>query len=179
MKITLSPEIIEKCQKFAEDRLTLSGALYKLRGEQNKAKMIEDIMIGTMGEFGVYAHLKNKGIEVSEPDLKIYEKRKKTFAADLSNEEIDIAVKSQSQSSIRKYGVSFLFQRSDKLVSSPGNRAYIAFTSVDGSVVEIVGIVKAVDLLPYYAECKVPMYRGTKVALYLKDFQDKISLESL
>ena len=179
MKISIDAETYQKCRKFAEDRLALSANLYKRRGEHNEAKISDDILIGTLGEFGVYKYLTEKGILVSEPDLKIYEKRNKTFASDLRNETLDIAVKSQAPSSIKRYGASWLFQRSDKLVSAPNDRSYIAFTSVDGMVVEILGIVKAVDLLPYYAECKVPMYRGTKVALYLKDFQGKIDLESL
>ena len=181
MKIVIDSKTVEKCRKFAEDRLVLSANCYKWRGEQNKSKMIEDILVGTLGEFGVYEYLKQKGIQVSEPDLKIYEQKRKSHSADLQSEEFKFHVKSQTSRSISRYGHSYLFQQKDKLVLSPSAMDFVCFTSVDldGRVVEVHGVVKGVDLVPFYSECKVPMYRHTKCALYLKDFQDKINLESL
>jgi len=181
MKWTIPPEILERCRKFAEDRLVLSANCYKWRGEQNKQKMVEDIIVGTIGEFAVYEYLKQKGVLVSEPDLKIYEQKRKSHSADLQNEEFKLHVKSQTSRSISRYGRSYLFQQKDKLVHSPSDVDYICFTSVDldGMVVEIQGIVKAKDISQYYAECKVPMYRGTKTALYLKDFEHLVDLAAL
>lgn len=181
MIITLSDEIVSRCKKFAEDRLTLSANLYKWRGETKQDKMVEDIVIGTMGEFGVYSYLCSKGIVVSEPDLTIYSQRNKKHGADLIGEKHRINIKSQSASSVKRYNHSWLFQRTDKLVSVPSDIDFCAFTAVDGVLnqVEIVAVVRAKDLIPYYAECKVPMYRHSKVALYLKDFQSEIDLQVL
>ena len=178
MIITLEPSIVEKCKKFAEDRVVLSAKLYKHRGETKTEKMIEDIIIGTMGEFGVYNYLSSKGVVVSEPDLQIYDKRNKKHGADLIGTEHRINIKSQSTSSIKRYGHSWLFQRTDKLVSVPSDMEYCAFTAVDGvlNTVEIVAVVRAKDLIPFYSECRVPMYRHSKLALYLKDFQSEIDL---
>jgi hypothetical protein len=169
-----------KARNFAESRINLSKNVYKWRGEDKVEKMIEDIMIGTIGEFGAHTHLTDMGLSVSEPDLKIYTAKEKSHSADLISENYNFHVKSQSSKSIKRYGASWLFQRMDKLVIKPEDKDYICFTSVLGHNLEwevkLLGIVKARDIIPFYEECKVPAYRHTKIALYFEDFQGKVDL---
>ena len=89
--------------------------------------------------------------------------------------QIEVHVKSQSLKSEKRYGQSYLFQRSDKLVSSPKVEDVMAFTTVDvkNESVEVVGFVnsKIMADLKLYGECEVPRYRHTKVAVYLKELE--------
>ena len=124
--------------------------------------------MGSVGEYGVYKHLQSNGIDVCKPDLKIYEARNKSFDADLFNDDVKIHVKSQSVASAKRYGNSWLLQRSDRVTKDPGANEYFAFTNVDGRDVTILGIVKCRDIIKkeLLDECKVPSYRHSKYALY-------------
>jgi hypothetical protein len=176
MKIKVSDYIYKKCVKFAEDRMGGSADLYTYRGEKNKAKMFDDILIGTLGEWAAYKFLKDLDIKVSKPDMKIYEKRRKSFDADLTNDKFKFHVKSQSVVSRKRYGSSWLLQRSDKVVSDPQDGEYFILTCVEGKEVEILACIFIRDIVnnQLWGECKVPRYRHSKVALYLDDLNDNI-----
>jgi hypothetical protein len=179
MIIKLGKVVYNKCVRFANKRMEGSKSLYAYRGESNMSKMKEDIVIGTFGEFGVYDYMVSKNYDCSDPDLKIYEKRKKSFDADLVSGEINIHIKSQGVSSAKRYGNSWLLQRSDSLVKNPSDKDLICFTSVnlDTREVIILGFIWAKDIVDNdrFAECKVWKYRTTKVALYFKDLEDLVT----
>ena len=139
MIIKLSKYHLNKCEKFADDQLKGSAKLYAYRGESSKIKMREDIVIGKLAEVGACKFFKSK-----KPDFTIYERSKKSYSADLKLGNMRIHVKSQSKESIRKYGHSWLFQRSDQRARE----------------------------INKWGECRVPRYRHSKVALYLKEIQD-------
>lgn len=176
MKIKISDYIYKKCVKFAEERMGGSADCYFYRGEKNKAKMLDDIIIGTLGEWGAYKFLNSIDIKVSKPDMKIYEKRRKSFDADLVSEKFKFHVKSQSVISRKRYGSSWLLQRTDKVVSSPEDGEYFILTSVVDKEVEILACIFVQDIAnnDLWGECKVPRYRHSKVALYLDDLTDNI-----
>lgn len=180
MIIELDKTIIDKCTDFANKRIEGSSNLYRYRGESNKDKMIEDCIIGTLGEFAAHKYLSDKGIVVSEPDLTIYETKRKSFSADLFNEELKIHVKSQSEKSFKRYGMSYLLQRKDRIITSPENNEYFVFVKVGGIFCEIVGTCKIKDIVDnsLWGECKVPSYRHSKVALYIDEL-GSIDLEVL
>jgi hypothetical protein len=175
MKLTISKYIYDKCVQFAHDRIDGSASLYKYRGESNKNKQIEDIVIGTCGEWGAYRFLKEHGYEVAKPDMKIYENSRKSFSADLTDGDALFHVKSQSVISRERYGSSWLFQRSDALVRAPEPEEYLVLTSVDGREVEILAVIDANLICKHdlWGECKVPRYRHSKVALYLDQIPSK------
>ena len=60
MQIELSKYFLDKCKKFAEDRIKDSSQIYKWRGEVSSSKMIEDCVIGTLGEWGAFKYLESK-----------------------------------------------------------------------------------------------------------------------
>lgn len=174
--IQLNQPLIDKCQAFALERIGLSEDLYRKRGEARKSKMVEDICVGTMAEWACYSYLKDKAascVEITEPDMTIYEKRKKSFSPDLQytavTEVFNIHVKSQTHESANKYGASWLFQKEDKLFKSAGENDYIAFCLVEGSKVDIMAIVKVLELVErdLLAEPKVFQYKHSKKAIYL------------
>lgn len=171
MRVKINSYYKKRCWEFAEKRINGSKNVYAYRGESNMEKMKQDIFIGLMAEWACYKYLKSKGIEVSKPDMKIYTGRRKSYAADLMNDDLKIHVKSQGVVSAKRYGLSWLGQKTDRLWTSPDPDDYIMFTQVDGNEVEIKGVVKASDIVnnDILAEPKVPRYRDTKIALYWND----------
>jgi hypothetical protein len=172
MLVNISKRIFNRCEKFALKRINGSADCYAYRGETRKDKMIQDVIIGTMGEWAVEAHLASMGYECTEPDMKIYKKKRKSFDADLYVDDIEIHVKSQGLVSAKRYGNSWLLQRNDKIVSDPKPNQLFAFTNVDldNRVVDILGYCWADDMV--YGECKVWAYQKTKVAIYLPDIEE-------
>jgi hypothetical protein len=176
MIVKIGKAAIDKCIKFADERIEGSKNLYTYRGESNLSKMREDLEIGVVGEMGVYKYMVDKGYECSKPDLKIYEDRRKSFDADLFSGDIKIHIKSQGIGSAKRYGNSWLFQRSDSLVKNPSEHDLICFTNVnlEAKEVTVLGFCWAKDIVnnDKFAECKVFRYRHTKVAIYFKDLED-------
>lgn len=171
MKIVVSESVYKRAKEFASNRMKGSNTLYKFRGESNEEKMYEDILVGLVGEWGVYEYLKKKGIEVNKPDMNIYTSRNKSFNADFRSETDAYHVKSQTVASIKKYGHSWLLQRTDRIVKQPAENDHFVFTKVDGREVEILGLYKCKNIV--YGECKVPRYRFSKIAVYLEEQKDE------
>jgi len=145
-QIKISQKIIDECREFAEARINKSSALYSYRGESRVEKMIEDIVYGTVGEWGAYKYLRKCGVEVSKPDMEIYEKQRKSFSADLFNNKYSYHIKSQGVNSKNKYGSSWLLQRRDKIVTNPGEFDYFIFCTVELPYVTVEGVVKCKDV---------------------------------
>lgn len=183
MEIELSRYIKNKCIDFAETRIDMSSKLYSYRGKTSREKMVEDIVVGTMGEYAVYNYLKSQNVITCKPDTKIYENRRKSYDADLVGPDIKVHVKSQSVDSAKKYGNSWLLQKTDKVIKDPGCNEYFAFCEVDVDTrkVRILGIVKCRDIVKneLLGECKVPYFRHSKVALYMSEICDKLSKRKL
>ena len=175
MKIKISKYLLGKVEEFAYKRINGSKALYEYRGESNISKMEEDIMVGTLGEYAIYQLLRQQGHKCTKPDLKIYEKRKKSFDQDLIADDFKIHVKSQSLKSEKRYGRSFLFQRSDKLLTKPDTNDFLAITNVDlvNREVNVIGFINVPVMvkLGLIGECSVPRFRTTKVAIYIDDIE--------
>jgi hypothetical protein len=117
MKLThkLFPEDVVRCGYFADAQVPTSKITYAKRGQTNPDKIKRDIVTGKMGELGVHRAFKDEGYITSEPDFAIYKGRGKSFAADLmlaiGDEPIQqIHVKTQSADSMKRYGLSWIFQ---------------------------------------------------------------------
>jgi hypothetical protein len=84
-----------------------------------------------------------------------------------------IHVKSQSKLSVQKYGHSWLFQRSDQIVRNATPFDFLILTCVDLDKLEvtILKVIRAREINKW-GECRVPRYRHSKVALYLKEIED-------
>ena len=168
MKIKISKYNYNKCVDFAQQQLKTSSKLYAYRGEQNKEKILDDIVIGKLAELGVQKFLKS-----SKPDFTIYERKKKSYSPDLRLGNLRVHVKSQSEESVSRYGHSWLFQRSDQIVRNATPFDILVLTCVNRRKREvyILKLIRAREINKW-GECKVPSYRHSKVALYLKEIQD-------
>ena len=168
MIIKLSKYHLKKCEKFADEQLKGSAKLYAYRGENSKLKMREDIIIGKLAEVGACKYFKSK-----KPDFTIYERKKKSYGPDLRLGNLRVHVKGQSEESVKRYGHSWLFQRSDQIVRNATPYDVIVLTSVSVRKLEvhILKLIRAREINKW-GECKVPQYRHTKVALYLEEIKD-------
>ena len=168
MKIKISKYNYKKCVDFANKQLKTSADLYAYRGEAKKEKMVYDIIVGKLAELGVTKYLK-----CSKPDFTIYERKKKSYSADLRLGNLRIPVKGQSEESVARYGHSWLFQRTDGIErkATPYDVIILTEVSVRKLEVRILKLIRAREINKW-GECKVPSYRHSKVALYLKEIED-------
>lgn len=153
-----------------------SEKLYRLRGELRNSKIWEDVYIGAVSEFAAYEYLNSIGFKVDAPDLSIHKKSKKSFSADFKSGDYNIHVKSQSAKSAKRYGLSWLFQKTDKLFSAPSATDLFLFckaiTEKDEVLeVEILGMVQVSKLVEarILKEPKVFQYKHSKIAIYFDD----------
>jgi len=169
MKIKISKYIMDKCLLFAGARLANSEKVYMKRAPTDKYKIHSDLLAGIIGEYGAYKYLLSIGVKVSKPDLKLYAAKQKNFNADLQGSEIKIHVKSQTSESVKRYGHSWILQKTDPMLARPNAQDYLLFTEVEGDEVNILGLVNVKEMVDnrLIGECRVPAFRQTKIALYL------------
>ena len=170
----ISEEIKTKCSNFADLRLN-SSKLYKQRGESNKDKIWQDIYNGALGEWCAYKYLIDLGFECSEPDMTILPKSKKSHSADLvakrNGIEYAFHIKTQNETSIKRYGVSWLVQRNNKELVNPSATDFILGIGINPNEAYVTAVVPLAEIVNQnlLQECKVPAYRTTKYAIYLND----------
>lgn len=180
-KVKISKYYLQKCLEFADLQVEGSKNLYAYRGESRVDKIISDIVIGKTAEVGVMTYLKNLGYGCSKPDFSIYERQRKSFDADLYTDcGLQIHVKAQGLVSHKRYGASWLLQKSDKITSKPSTKDYMIMVLVDGQDCTILGVCRVADIVPCLGEPRVPSYRHTKKALYLEDLKvNNVNLSAL
>jgi len=174
--LQVSDKDIKKCNQYAEQQYKTSKGCYARRGQLSQDKITEQIRDGKVAEIAAYRYLRKKGFQVEKPDFTIYEERKKSFGADLTDGVLLFHVKSQSKSSGSLYGISFLFQKSDKLLTAPNDNEVVIMTTIEGNIVEILGLVLATTLKTkrLYKEPKLKRIAETKRAIYWKDVKKHI-----
>lgn len=172
---------MERAYKFALDRLGGSKDLYKIRGENNLSKIEQDIVTGAVAELAVYNFFRRNKIKTTKPDMTIYDKKKKSFKADLRSTEYNIHVKAQTFESANKYGASWLFQKEDKLFKNPSDNELLVFCLVDGDFVNIETIVSTKQIIEneLIEQPSVYRYTFTKNAIYLNSIIKKMDQQGV
>jgi len=175
MKIKIDKELLYRCEEFCRKRMTDSMHVYMHRGEQKVRKIYEDILTGVLAEWAVYLLLKDRIEGLSEPDMTIHEKQKKSYAPDLISPLYNFHIKGQSFLSAAKYGMSSLFQQTDKLLLQPADNDVIVMCIVDKAAVDVkfIGLVKDVLAANCVSCPKIQRYGHTKYAIYLADLEAK------
>jgi hypothetical protein len=159
-------------ENFADLRCK-DSSLYEKRGGFKR----EDIVIGAMAELAVYDLLRKKGLSPTKPDFSIH--TKKSYDADLTDYVHNFHVKGQSVSSRKKYGCSWLMQRTDPIINKVKKLHYLVPCNVDLETnhVEVHGILSIGQLIQKgcIEECKVPWFQKYKVALYMKTINKELT----
>lgn len=170
--ILVSKRIESLCLKFANSVYNTNFDEYNRRNQKDKNKIILDITIGKIAEFAVFNYMYSQGYFVTYPDLRVYEKEKKSFDSDLyvikDGLTFRMHVKSQKLNMSKQFGESWSFQNNDPLIIKPTNKDYIALCIVDNLNVKINDIVKANKILGKYSDPKKKSLT-TKKVLYFND----------
>jgi len=154
-----------KCVQFSHDSIETNLDEYLKRNQDNPHKILNDIIVGKIAEFGVYQILKEK-YDISEPDLNVYCKNDKSYDSDLKTDLYDIHIKSQTIDQSKIFGKSWSFQKKDSLVHNPSDRDYIVLCLVNSLNVTIMHKGLAKNYLKIYEQPISPMLREKKTVLY-------------
>lgn len=177
MKIQLSQDYIDLCEAFAEERMGSYG-LYNARCRSKPEKIKQDLLIGAMGECGVYLLLSKYGI-CTPPSFTIFEKKRKDYSADLQFEGFSLHCKSQGEESVRRYGASWILQYGkgrDPIFKCQDESQYLVLSRVneEKGVVSIKAIMSVSYILKHglIGEPRVAWLIGEKKALYLNQLEE-------
>lgn len=184
-KFEINKDVFEKCTKFAADSVGTSIDKYAQRKQYNSSKIQKDIRVGKIGEVAVYNFLSEKYPDITYPDFNIYDKKDKSWDADLKipNTNISVAVKSQDAESSIAYGDSWVFQFNmgksydcdSAIFKEEDDDHYVSFVSLNTpkKTGEIRAIVKVSWLHKknMFKPMKLKHLQGNKVAVYLEDLQ--------
>lgn len=106
--IKLTKKDLKVCVDFAEECAPTNN--YGSRGQSNMEKRKQDISGGKKAEIAVHRFLTSKGYKVPDVDFNIYKGRQKRHGEDLNIEGVKVEIKSQTLDSVRKYGLSWLYE---------------------------------------------------------------------
>lgn len=186
MKFIISPEIYAKCTEFSTNSVSSSSDKYARRNQFNVEKIKYDIKVGKIGEQLVYDSLCSNFPNLSEPDYNVYDKKNKSWDADLKDlhTPFTLAVKSQDIRSELEFGRSWVFQhRVGKkfdndvaIFDNSDNTHYVSFVSlnVPKRIGEIIAIVKVNWLHEHnmFKPMQLLKLQDNKVAVYYEDLEN-------
>ena len=119
--IPIPKEINEKALEFA--RMVTKTINYRDSNQVVKEKIRDDHFVSKLGEEAVRILFEGRQCLVEGPDYGVYEAKRKSWAADLRVNSLDVAVKTQRRSAANRYGLSWTFQdspeRRDPILNTP------------------------------------------------------------
>lgn len=191
IKVNLDYDMLAICQKFAQQSASSSTNYYKQRNQFDPKLIEAQIFQGKLGEFATYNYLKDKLINLTQPDIKIYSSKNKSFDVDLQSDEYKIHVKTQTVEQAKRFGGSFIFQyngieksgHNDDEVFSPigNNLVSFVFLDLNNHIAKIAGITN-LNYLHKYNLFKLPIKKelqNNKRAVYYTDLQEFLQPEEL
>lgn len=163
----ISDSLISRVYSYALEHYESSKDLYHKRNNASKDKIINDIFQGKLAEYKVYTHLREQGKSVTYPDLTIFNPNKKSYDADIiCDSKIAIHVKSCSNTSAEKYGLSWCMGINDPIVINPQSNHWLALCLFNGfKDIQIVKWVNSKQAI--YKPTKLK--HKTKCAIYYND----------
>lgn len=194
MSILKIDEVIyDKCVKFATDSVGTSVDKYAKRKQFNPIKIQKDIKTGKLGEVLVYDALSESLKDLTYPDFNIYDKKDKSWDADLKAPSLglSLAVKTQDIESSIAYGDSWVFQFNmgksydcdSGIFKVQDDNHYVAFVSLNSPRRE--GNIRAIVKVNWlhknnlFKPMKLKHLQGNKVAVYLEDLEKHSDLWQL
>lgn len=178
IQICIEDDQFLKAHNFAEKCAETCIANYRRRGQGNLNKIITDIHTGKLLELGAYKLLKKIGVPVIFPDFTIYEKKGKSWDADLVAGKMKFHCKSQTEDSVKKYGMSWILQyggagrgHTDKLFHNQDENDFLIPGYISGRSAIICGIFSIRDIMEngLIGLPKLPQLYGSKRAIYWED----------
>jgi hypothetical protein len=99
--------------------LTFAGTVtntvnYKDSNQSILEKIRDDHYVSKLGEEAARILFEGRNCQVEGPDYGVYEAKRKSWAADLRINSLEVAVKTQRRSAANRYGLSWTFQDSSE-----------------------------------------------------------------
>lgn len=110
--VEISPSQVNLAKQFAQN--VINTVNYRDSNQTNRAKIQQDHFISKLGEEAVASIFQQHGLQIKGPDYTIYEGKAKSWEADLYVDDWELAVKTQNQNSANRYGLSWMFQSSER-----------------------------------------------------------------
>lgn len=108
--IHIPNEVKERASEFAH--AVTNTVNYKDSNQSVIEKIRDDHFVSKLGEEAVRILFQGRQCQVEGPDYGVYEAKRKSWAADLKVNGLDVAVKTQRRSAANRYGLSWTFQDS-------------------------------------------------------------------
>ena len=167
----IPPELIVKARDFARQvtpTIGSPGSGYRDTNQFDLKKIENDHFVSKAGEEAVCIVFTQLGRQVKGPDYHIYEGKQKAWDSDLYVAGLGLAVKTQSVSLSKKFGLSWTFQsgtyRRDPILGKP--EAWVCF-------VEFNEATRQCRVFPPYqikeltfGEPKLEKLKGSKKVIY-------------
>ncbi|NOH02212.1 MAG: hypothetical protein HND47_09770 [Chloroflexi bacterium] len=119
--ILVPDDVKERALSFAD---AVTGTVnYKDSNQSAREKIRDDHFVSKLGEEAVRILFQGRNCQVEGPDYGVYEAKRKSWAADLKINGLEVAVKTQRRSAANRYGLSWTFQdspeRRDPILDMP------------------------------------------------------------
>ena len=119
--IHLPTEAVQRASVFSDS--VIDTVNYRDSNQSRRQKIRDDHFVSKLGEEAVRLVFEARSCSVEGPDYTIYEDKQKSWAADLTINALDVAVKTQRRSAANRYGLSWTFQdsprRRDPILTMP------------------------------------------------------------
>jgi hypothetical protein len=167
-EVCLNTTLIDKATRFAKEVVATTN--YHDSRQLNKLKIEHDHCISKLGEEAVRLVFEKLGKKVRGPDYRVYQKKQKSWDADLFIEGVPLAVKTQGAEAARKYGLSWTFQagseRRDPMLEKPD--AWVCFVGLESNVrAKVYPPYQIKDLT--FREPKLAKLKGSKLVVYAEE----------
>ncbi|MCE7859336.1 MAG: hypothetical protein DYG86_06065 [Chloroflexi bacterium CFX2] len=138
-------------------------------------KVRDDHFVSKLGEEAVRILFEGRNCLVDGPDYGVYEAKRKSWAADLRVNDLDVAVKTQRRSAANRYGLSWTFQdspeRRDPILDMPDAWVcLVVFEDLKEETECVVYPIRKIKQLIFEAP-RLGKLVGKKQAVYLETLQ--------
>lgn len=145
-----------ECFKFAE-KVKPTNIYHEF--QSNGDFILRQIAWGKFGEWLIAFELDLLG-ECSEPDMKIYAAKKKSFDADLTLNGVDVHCKTTTVTSAKRWGESWCFKAQDPLLKNPEGFISLCTIDTEKEMAKTYGPFEAKLIVPLLEEPKAPNQKG-------------------
>lgn len=154
---------------------------YRDSNQSAKEKIRDDHFVSKLGEEAVRILFEGRQCRVEGPDYGVYEAKRKSWAADLKINGLEVAVKTQRRSAANRYGLSWTFQdspeRRDPILDMPDAWVcLVVFEDLKTETECLVYPLRKIKQLIFEAP-RLAKLAGKKQAVYLETLTQKGIME--
>lgn len=154
---------------------------YRDSNQSAREKIRDDHFVSKLGEEAVRILFQGRECLVEGPDYGVYEAKRKSWAADLKINGLEVAVKTQRRSAAQRYGLSWTFQdspeRRDPILDMPDAWVcLVVFEDLKTETECLVYPLRKIKRLIFEAP-RLAKLAGKKQAVYLETLTQKGIME--